>query len=361
MTTAAHPLIIPFFIPHAGCPYTCSFCNQRIITGTSFSLPDKKQITETIELWLQRSPARPTEVAFFGGSFSLLPAVIQRQLLATVQPFLTAGRIAGIRISTRPDALDQDELTLLAAHGVRTIEIGVQSLDDQVLLLAGRGHTANDSLQALRRVADAGFTVGAQLLPGLPGETPETAVQGVKEVIAGGAAFIRIYPVVVLEGTRLAELYLSGLYTPPDLETGVRTAARMLHLALRTGVPVIRIGLQADDGLSHKNGVVLAGCWHPALGQLVRGQLYHDLVVKLAANMSELDTPLQLFCAPRNISEVQGHGKYNLKRWQQAGLMVNKLEADAQLGEQQIMLRQLQHKVIGSLITDCIYEENFNA
>lgn len=323
-------------------------------------LPDHQQIDDTIRLWLQRSPGRPAEVAFFGGSFSLLPVATQLQLLAAVQPFLKDGRITGVRISTRPDALEHDELVLLAAHGVRTIEIGVQSLDEQVLRQSHRGHTAADSLQAIQRVASAGFAVGAQLLPGLPGDSCESAVESVRSVIAAGAQFIRIYPAVVLAGTRLAELYRSGQYAPPDLAAGVRTAARMLQVALQAGVPVIRIGLQQDEGLAPENGAILAGCWHPALGQLVQGQLYHDLVIKLAG-CAVVRGPLQLYCAPRAYSAVQGHGKQNLQRWQQAGLTVAGLVVDTGLEEHQIALEQLQQRFIGSIVKDCIYEENSNA
>lgn len=353
------PLIIPFFIPHAGCPHTCLFCNQRLISGVEQSLPSALQITETVQGWLERSPNRPTEVAFFGGSFTLLPQQQQQQALEAVQPLIEQQLIAGIRISTRPDALDAAGLTFLAAHKVTTIEIGVQSLDDLVLLQSNRGHTAADSLAAIKRVRAAGFQVGAQLLPGLPGDTRAKALASVQGVMAAGAQFVRIYPAVVLSGTALADQYRAGQYQPPDLEQGVKTCARMLHLCLQAGIPVIRIGLQAEEGLSAE-GAILAGCWHPALGQLVKAQLYHDLVLALAEYFKSFDG-LKLSCPPERLSEVQGHARSNLQRWQQTGLPIDRILIDPGLNHDQICLQNLQQKYTGSIITTNIYKESLNA
>jgi len=261
--------------------------------------------------------------------------------------------INGIRISTRPDALDDTILAFLAAYQDKTIEIGVQSLDDQVLLQSERGHTAAESLNAIRRVRAAGFQVGAQLLPGLPGDTEEKALAGIKAVIDAGVHFVRMYPAVVLADTALANHYNAGRYQPPDLAQGVQLCARMLHLCLKAGVPVIRIGLQAEEGLSAE-GAVLAGCWHPALGHQVKGQLYHDLVIALLEDFVITDR-LQLFCHPDRLSEVQGHACSNLKRWQQAGLPIMKVQADANLKHDQVSLETMQQKIIGSIITTCIY------
>lgn len=353
------PLIIPFFIPHSGCPHTCLFCNQRLISGTIQPLPTVSQITETIKEWVERSPQRPAEVAFYGGSFTLLPQKQQKELLEAVQPFIKQHLVAGIRISTRPDALDAGILTFLADNQIKTIEIGVQSLDDQVLLQSSRGHTAADSLAAIQRVKTAGFQVGAQLLPGLPGDSQEKALASVKGVIAAGAQLIRIYPAIVLSGTTLADWFRSGLYQPPDLEQGVKTCARMLHLCLRAGIPVIRIGLQAEEGLS-ADDAILAGCWHPALGQLVKSQLYHDLVVTLARHFVSVEG-LQIDCHPERLSEVHGHARQNLLRWQQYGLPILKVQTDACLQYDQVRLTNLKEKQIGSIITTNVYKETLDA
>ncbi len=353
------PLIIPFFIPHAGCPHTCLFCNQHQISGVKQQLPSAQQITDTVLQWLERSPHRATEVAFYGGSFTLLPRKQQEQLLYAVQPLIEQQLVKSIRISTRPDALEQAALEFLAERKVATIEIGVQSLDEQVLLQSNRGHTAADSFLAIQRVKAAGFQVGAQLLPGLPGDTQAKALASVQGVLAAGAEFVRIYPAVVLSGTALADQFKAGQYHPPDLEQGVQICARMLHLCLRAGIPVIRIGLQAEEGLSAA-GTILAGCWHPALGQLVKAQLYHDLVVTLAGQLITTEG-VQLACHPERFSEVQGHARSNLTRWQQSGLSIRKVQTDASLQPDQVCLSNLQQKNIGSVITTCIYKEIYDA
>ena len=353
-----HPLIIPFFIPHAGCPHTCLFCDQHLISGEQAVLPSRERIVDTVETWLTRSPGRPAEVAFYGGSFTLLPRSEQQRLLDGVAPFIASGQVAGIRISTRPDALDTTTLDFLAAHQVRTIEIGVQSLDDEVLLRSGRGHTRQQSLDALRRVAAAGFRVGAQLLPGLPADTPAKALSSVHGAIVAGAQFLRIYPVVVLSGTGLAELYHQGHYRPPGLDDGVATSARLLHAALVAGCPVIRIGLQADEGLARRD-TILAGCWHPALGHLVKGELYYDLVLQLTKHQS-MSGATMLFCHPSRLSEVQGHSQRNLTRWQQNGLAIT-VQPDNSLTHYEVRLKNMQHGLIGSLVTSLNYEESMHA
>lgn len=349
------PLIIPFFIPHAGCPHQCLFCNQETISGIRQRVPEASQIQEQIACWLDRSPGRPTEVAFFGGSFTLLPRQVQESLLAAVQPFIRQGLVQGARVSTRPDGLGDEVLAFLQGQQVSTIEIGVQSLDDTVLQMTGRGHTAEQSLQAVTRVRTAGFNTGAQLLPGLPGDTPDKALQSLRGVIAAGARFVRIYPAVVLKGTGLADLYLAGQYQPPDLVQGVATAARLLDTANKAGVVVIRIGLQADEGLTAP-GALLAGCWHPALGQLVWSQLVHDLVCRKAKELPT-ESPITIYCHPQQMSEVIGQGRTNLRAWQQAGLLISQVLPDQQLERHQLYLEFIQCKMMSSLITDHIYEE----
>lgn len=352
------PLIIPFFLPHAGCPHTCLFCDQQLISGKLAQLPTTEQIAVRVSEWLERSPGRPAEVAFYGGSFTLLPQSQQQRLLSGVQPFSASGQVSCIRISTRPDALDSATLDFLAVHQVRTIEIGVQSLDDEVLQRSGRGHTSQQSLEALRRVAAAGFQVGAQLLPGLPADTPAKSLASVHGVIAAGAQFLRIYPAVVLAGTGLADLYRQGSYQPPSLDQGVATCARLLHAALKADCPVIRIGLQADEGLAQRN-TILAGCWHPALGQLVKGELYYDLVRQLTKRLS-MPAAATLFCHPSRLSEVQGHGHRNLTRWQQNGLEIT-VQPDIYLKQHDVRLQTMQYELTGSLITSLNYEENLHA
>lgn len=355
----SRPLIIPFFIPHAGCPHGCVFCNQRLITGTGRMNSSRGHISAQIAAWLGRSPGRPAEVAFYGGSFTLLPQDMQASLLEAVQPFIRQRLVEGIRISTRPDAVSDTALSFLKEYRVRTVEIGVQSLDDRVLQASGRGHTASDSLQAIQKVRGGGFTVGAQLLPGLPEDSESGSLQTMRGVIAAGAQFVRLYPAVVLQGTLLAAAYLSGRYCPPDLSQGVRTAARMLDLAVKAGVPVVRIGLQAEEGLQAP-AAILAGCWHPALGHLVRSRLVLDLVMRMVRQLP-LQRELRLVCHPRFRSEVVGQRCSNLLQWRRAGVDIAQIHDDPLLEFGQIRLEGHQGCITGSPVTDQIYEENVNA
>ena len=267
---------VPFFISHQGCPHTCVFCDQRTISGASGVLPTSEQIRDRINLWSSTAGGRPLEVAFFGGTFTALPGEIQAELLAPLQPFLENGTLDSVRISTRPDSIDSGRVAWLKEMGVQTIELGVQSLDDAVLNASGRGHTAAESLNAIRCIKASGLQAGAQLMPGLPGDTPASSLAALEQVIAAGADFLRIYPAVVLKGTELARRYAAGEFMPLSFERGVSLCKILLQRAMQDGIPVIRIGLQADQGLDTDH--LLAGCWHPALGQLVRSGLYLDLI-----------------------------------------------------------------------------------
>lgn len=303
---------VPFFISHQGCPHTCVFCDQAAISGSNGSLPDSREIAARIGSWRRTSGGRTLEVAFFGGSFTSLPRRTQAGLLLAVQPFLASGEVAAIRISTRPDALDDATVEWLAGQGVATIEIGVQSVDDAVLTAAGRGHGAETCLAALRCVKSRGLVTGAQLMPGLPGDSPSLALRSLERVIDAGADFVRLYPTVVLRGTELAARYLAGTYQPLTLQGGVALCKDLLRTALRRNTPVIRIGLQAGEGL--RQDAILAGCWHPALGELVYGELFYDLLLQLLDTERGSHRSLVVGCHPSRISSVIGHKRCNLER-----------------------------------------------
>ncbi|MDD2542141.1 MAG: radical SAM protein, partial [Desulfuromonadaceae bacterium] len=240
------PVTVPFFISHQGCPHTCVFCDQRTISGANGDLPTAELIRDRINLWRSSAMERPLEVAFFGGTFTALPEKIQSELLAPLQPLLEAGTVDSIRISTRPDYIDDVRVTWLSGMGVSTIELGVQSMDDSVLAASGRGHVAAESLNAIRCIKKQGLRVGAQLMPGLPGDSSASSLASLEQVVSAGADFIRIYPTVVLQGTELARRYSAGEFIPLSLDRGVRLCTLLLHRAMQAGIPVIRIGLQAD-------------------------------------------------------------------------------------------------------------------
>lgn len=342
---------VPFFISHQGCPHTCVFCDQRIISGSNGSLPDAAEIVQKVNSWRCSAADRPVEVAFFGGSFTALPRTLQFHLLAPVQSKKASGEVSGIRISTRPDCIDDETVQWLAGMGVQTIELGVQSMDDGVLQASGRGHDAVASEIALRIIKDHGLSAGAQLMPGLPADSLEKSLHSLDRVIAAGADFIRIYPVIVLAGTELAARYLSGDYLPLNVDQGVDICKRLLQKAMQAGIDVIRIGLQSDLGLNSDN--IVAGCWHPAFGQLVRSELYYDLVLQLVGSLGDVN-PIDIACHASRISDMTGHGRKNLERLKKQGISLT-ISKNNELSTDEIEISNLNHKIKGSIVTSLKY------
>ena len=339
---------IPFFISHQGCPHTCVFCDQRLISGAEGALPTTGQIQERIELWRATSENRPLEVAFFGGTFTALPKETQAKLLMPLQPLLDNGTLASVRISTRPDCIDAEQVAWLSKLGVRTIELGVQSMDDAVLASSGRGHLASASLSAIGCIKKLGVNLGVQLMPGLPGDTPVSSLHSLEQVIAAGADFLRIYPTVVLRGTELARRYLSGDFIPLSLGRGVSLCKLLLQRAMQAGVPVIRIGLQAEKGLDAEH--VLAGCWHPALGQLVRSQMYSDLLWRFIPS----GRSVTVSCHPTRLSDLVGMNRSNLLSQTGRGVQT-KVALDATLHKEELKIKIEDKTAIYSIINDITY------
>lgn len=342
---------VPFFISHQGCPHTCLFCDQRTISGAAGSLPGREEILSRIRTWRAGAGNRPVEVAFFGGSFTALPRETQAELLAPLQPLLTSGEVTSVRLSTRPDYIDTDLVGWLKKSGVHTIELGVQSMDDAVLAASGRGHTAAQSVAAIHCIKQHGLSVGAQLMPGLPGDTTRTSLDSLERVISAGADFMRIYPTVVLRGTELAQLYAAGDYSPLDLEQGVSLCKQLLHRALRAGLPVIRIGLQADDGLS--SDTILAGCWHPSLGQIVSSGLYGDLINRFVSEGESVS----ISCNPSRLSDVIGHKRSNLDCLAGRGVQALVIP-DISLAKEDVLIKKGVSCSVRNLISDLHYYNN---
>ena len=287
--------IYPVFIPHAGCPHRCLFCAQDRSTN-QLDVPPVNTVARSLDAMLPKHGGG--EIAFYGGTFSLLSIQQQQLYLGVARDFIDAGRVAGIRISTRPDALDEACLARLRNEGVQTIEIGCQSFADTVLERAGRGHSAAQSSAAVERCRNAGFKVGIQLMPGLPGGDGEEALSSLRRALELEPAFLRIYPTVVIAGTALAELWHAGSYCPWSLDETVEICADMLLLCRRFDVPVIRLGLQQDANLG-KN--LLAGPFHPAFGQLVRSRIWR----RALARVDILGQKLSVH--PADLSDVLGH------------------------------------------------------
>ena len=312
-------IIYPVFLPHAGCPFQCVYCNQQVVASH-----DRREhrILEIVESRLRAycsevlRSGRPGEIAFFGGTFSALPQALIESILAAASIHVRQGVFTGIRFSTRPDCLGDEVVDIFSKYPVRTVELGVQSLSDSVLQKSRRGYCVRSVHDSAKRVRDAGWELGIQLMAGLPGDTRALFLQSMRKAIALAPDFLRIYPALVLEGTILADSFKNGGYTPLSLDEAVTWLAPAYDEALRAGIPVIRMGLHPDPALE-KPGVILAGPYHPAFGHLVRCRWWRDRVDREFASLSELPgSEIVLRVSPNLVSDVIGHGRSNLEHWQ---------------------------------------------
>lgn len=301
--------IVPIFVPHAGCPCRCVFCNQRTIAGQTERMTPE-QAREILERALAVLPeGSAPQAAFYGGSFTAIPVDEQEALLAVTDCYLQTGQLSAVRISTRPDAIDDAILTRMRAHGVRTIELGAQSMQDSVLRQARRGHTAADTVRAAKCVQRAGISLILQTMAGLPGDTRETVRQTAEAVAALRPDGVRIYPVAVLPDTQLYDLWQAGAYQPLDVETAAEWCADMLEVFQREKIPVIRVGLNPTEEL---NSTVAAGAYHPAMGELAYSALWYRRLHKLLENSTEGT----VFVPARELSRAIGHKRRNVLRLQ---------------------------------------------
>lgn len=306
-----HGMIIPFFIPHSGCKHQCVFCNQKKITGMD-SVPRPECIAEEIRARVSFSANRhDIELAFYGGSFTALPIEKQEKYLSVIRPFIESGMIKSIRISTRPDCINEDILRLLYQYHVRTIELGAQSMDDRVLHESGRGHTTSDTIAASRLIHESGFCLGLQLMAGLAGDDRDGFIRTVRVATELYPAFVRLYPVIVIKDTPLAELYASGRYSPLSLEEAVELCSDAASLLEDKGIKVIRIGLQDADELRIP-GTILAGPYHPAFGQLVRSRMLLQKIMRLIAHRGARGDTLGILVNPADLSSAIGQGRANI-------------------------------------------------
>lgn len=307
--------LIPFYIPHAGCPQQCVFCNQhRIAAGGARAT--QVDVKATIDEYIGTlRDEKYWEVAFYGGSFSALPRELQQSLLEPAYEALQTGKIDAIRCSTRPDALGETEIGFLKKYGMTTVEIGVQSMDDDILKRAKRGHSAAAVVGAVKRLKDHGFTVGIQLLPGLPGEDWHTLVNTAVAVGALKPDFVRIYPVLVIEDTELADDVRAGRYTPLSVDEAVKYSAFFKTYFEERGITVIRTGLQSTPDLDAGVGLV-GGPYEPAMGELVTNYQWLQRILDVLSDHVEAGLPMHSITVlyPRQLtSKVRGEKQRNMK------------------------------------------------
>lgn len=306
---------IPIFIPHLGCPFNCIFCDQnRIATNKQAPSPDEvRTIVSDYLITIPDDKKADIEVAFFGGTFTALPRQMQEDYLVALQPFLYSQQVHSVRLSTRPDAIDNDILNLLWDKGVRTIELGVQSLDEQVLKASYRGYTPEDVFKACELIKEYGFKLGIQLMIGLPLDNYHKDMLTSRKVAAIKPSMIRIYPTLVIQGTALDILYRNGKYEPLALNDAVEISKDMFILFQSHGIPVIRMGLQASEEL-RSDGTITAGPFHPAFGELVEQAVFREQARMLIKDYlkNNQESSLKIMVNPRDISKMTGNRRANI-------------------------------------------------
>jgi histone acetyltransferase (RNA polymerase elongator complex component) len=328
------PLIVPLFIPNEGCPHRCIFCDQGGITATEGGTPmDGGRVEAVIESALASETFRTRplrEIAFYGGTFTRLPVPRMKALLDAAARYVSLGLFEAIRVSTRPDAVDRETLSVLKPRGVTTVELGAQTMDEEVLHLSGRGHTAKDTVRAVETLRQSGLKVGIQLMPGLPGDSPAKFRETVAKVLALRPDMVRIYPALVIRGTELARWYERGAYRPLALEEAVSLCKESCVLLEGNGIPVIRMGLMSSPTLL-REGQILGGPWHEAFGFLVRAAIHRDRIKGFLPEKGWADAVVVL--APGDeVPLLRGHANEGV-RWieRQTGARVLRIKADDSL------------------------------
>ena len=303
-------------MPHLGCPHQCTFCNQKEISGQAKQVT-AQDVKQTIEFYLKnfKDDSKYVEVAFFGGSFTGIEEKVQNELLEAANEYIDKGKVNSIRISTRPDYIDKDILKRLKKYRVKTIELGVQSSNDYILAKCQRGHTFEDVKKASKLIRWHGFILGHQMMIGLPESTKLDELNTAKQLIKLKPKIVRIYPVLVIKDTKLAEEYEKGEYIPLTLEQAVERSKEVMQLFNKAKIEVIRLGLQNTEEISspeEKKSQVLAGPYHPAFRQLVESRMWYDEIVSKIKQYNVKVMQVLITANPENINNIIGHKKENI-------------------------------------------------
>jgi histone acetyltransferase (RNA polymerase elongator complex component) len=306
---------IPIFIPELACPHQCIFCNQERISNQSY-IPKPESLETIIESYLATIPLEGAhvQIAFFGGSFTALPMDMQAQYLEAVQKYLSKG-VAGLRISTRPDYISEKNLKMLQDFHVQNIELGAQSMNDEVLHLSARGHKADQTRQASHMILDHGFTLGLQMMIGLPGDNPIRSMETAHEIVELGAKETRIYPTLVLKDTPLEKLWKARRYKPLTISEAVAQAASLYHFFRSAGLQVLRTGLYPSEDFINGDGF-LAGPFHSQFKELVLSEIWLNIINGLNLNSGKY----MFKVAPGNSNHVYGFGGKNRLLLNQQGI-----------------------------------------
>ncbi|WP_461204452.1 elongator complex protein 3 [Clostridium sp. DL1XJH146] len=299
--------IIPIFVTHEGCPHECVFCNQNSITGKSKTVTPK-EADEIIALYLKTIENKNAiiEISFFGGTFTSIDKQKQKDLLAIAKKYKDNGEVNKIHLSTRPDYINDEILTYLKNYTVDIIELGVQSLDEEVLKKSGRGHTAEDVAVASKLIKSYGFVLGHQMMLGLPGDTHEKSIRTAKQIVSMGAQIARIYPTLVIRDTPLEKMLYNNIYKPYTLEETITVSKKIYKIFADNGIKIIRIGLQPTDEISEGYDLI-DGPFHPAIRELVEGSLINDMIYDEICDFKE--DKIEILLNEKDISKLYADKK----------------------------------------------------
>ncbi len=307
---------IPIFIPHLGCPNNCVFCNQRSISGHGDFRKEsvKDEIETALETISERGDVDDVEIAFFGGSFTGIDRSLMIYLLEAAYAYAERGEVSSIRLSTRPDYIDNEILEILKKYGVKTIELGLQSMSDDVLVKTKRGHTREQAEEACRLIKEYGFSLVGQMMIGLPGADIQSEIRTAEEICRLSADGARVYPTVVFHDTELCEMSRKGEYVPLSEEDAVMRAKEVLKVFDRFGVPCIRVGLCASENLASRDKVY-GGANHAAIGELAMGEVFYDKMCTLIEGLPDDGEKNIVFYVPLGAtSKAVGQKRKNIKR-----------------------------------------------
>ncbi len=295
---------ISIFVPHLGCPHQCSFCNQRHITGCK-SLPQSTDIDEAVNIAISSNKYNKdnTEIAFFGGSFTAIQREYMLELLSAASKYVNNGTVAGIRISTRPDCIDNEILEILKNYGVTSIELGAQSMVDNVLIANNRGHLSGDVVYASKLIKEFGFSLGLQMMTGLYKSCEADDYLTAEKIIELKPNTVRIYPTITIKNTYLEGLYKEGQYIPQTLEDAVSLATNLEDMFINNNITVIRIGLHTIEADSY-----VAGPWHPAFRELCESYRFKNKL----NNVLKENTSYIVYVNGADVSKIIGQNRYNI-------------------------------------------------
>lgn len=311
--SGSSPLVIPIFIMNKGCPHRCVFCNQKISAGNFPEELTKECFDAEIHSYLSRNndKSRNVEIAFYGGSFTGIDPIYQEKLLSWANEYIRRGFVDSLRISTRPDYISEDRVSLLKKYHVTTVEIGVQSFVDEVLRCAERGHDAAAAENAVKILKGRGFHTGLHLMAGLPKDTREGFIYSLDKTVELKPDIVRIHPVLVFKGTTLAKEFKEGSYSPLELPAAVELCSLAWQKLSVAGIRVIRIGLQITPEME-QDGSVVSGPIHPALGNLVLSSVFYDHTINLLKKISPDAEEICFNLSERDISNFRGLNNMNI-------------------------------------------------